>query len=186
MAEIGPIDPASAEAFDALAAAYRDHKPAGYEAAEGRLVARGVAAVPVLLTKLKDGRAETRELASMMVLRIVPETILVDVTYPLDRRSAVLARLVQALDDPSADVRANVVSALALFPEDMPAVLPALQKLLAAEMSHQRLMAVVALGNLGPKAAAATPAVTKLLEDGDADVRTAAKQTLELIRPVGE
>jgi hypothetical protein len=185
-AGIGPMDAASVEAFDALAAAYRDHKPADYETAEGRLIARGAAAVPLLLAKLTDSRAETRELASMMVLRIVPETILVDVNYPLERRTIVLERLTQALDDPSADVRANVASTLALFPEDLPALLPALRKLLAADMSHQRLMAVVAIGNLGPKASPATADVAKLLEDGDADVRSAAKQTLDLIRPLGE
>jgi HEAT repeat protein len=185
-AEIGPVDAASAAAFDALAAAYRDHKPADYEAAEGRLVVRGVRAVPVLLAKLTDARAETRELASMMVLRIVPETILIDATYPLARRTAVLSRLGRSLADPSADVRANIASTLALFPEDMPALVPALRKLLAAEMPHQRLMAVVALGNIGPKASSATADVTQRLEDSDADVRTAAKQTLALIRPPGE
>lgn len=52
---------------------------------------------------------------------------------------------------------------------------------LGSDDAGTRELAVIAIGNMGPKAASAAPKVRELLEDSDALVRVAARQTMELL-----
>ncbi len=62
-------------------------------------------------------------------------------------------------------------------------VVPGLIESLADESSQVRTQAVMALGQFGPKAHAATAALTKLLKDNDKTIQAAAAKSLKKIHP---
>ena len=177
---------AAASTFEELQTAYESQQPVDYQAAETKLLQFGVDAIPVLLDRLTGSGSTPRdsirqELASMMLLQIVPETLLVNPSFPKDLRIRVFQTLPRALDNPSADVRINIATALSLFQDPPPELVPALQGLLKSDAEHHRLMALVALGNLGPHSVTATADIREKLDDDSPDVREAARQALELM-----
>ncbi|WP_166828157.1 HEAT repeat domain-containing protein [Thalassoroseus pseudoceratinae] len=180
---------AAAHTFQEMQVAYESQKPDDYQVAEAKLLRFGPDAVPVLLDRLAAKNATTesttqQELASMMLLQILPETLLVDPSFPDDLRIRVFQVLPTALSHPSADVRINIATALSLFQDPPPQLVPALRGLLKSEAEHHRLMALIALGNLGPHSAVAMTDIRESLKDESADVREAAKRTLDLMATV--
>ncbi len=174
---------AAARTFRDLRQAYDAQKPAEYQAAEAKLLQFGPDAIPVLLDRLAEtaGSPIQQELASMMLLQILPETLLVDPAFPQDLRIRVFQVMPEALSHPSNDVRINIATALSLFQDPPPQLVPALQKLLSSDAEHHRLMALVALGNLGPHSVIATAEIRSRLNDENPEVREAAKRTLDLM-----
>lgn len=177
---------AATRTFEDLQQAYNTQKPADYQAAEAKLLQFGPDAIPVLLDRLATTGSDTessieQELASMMLLQILPETLLIDPAFPKDLRIRVFQVMPEALSHPSNDVRINVATALSLFQDPPPQLVPALQKLLSSEAEHHRLMALVALGNLGPHSVIATTEIRSKLNDESPEVREAAKRTLDLM-----
>jgi HEAT repeat protein len=91
-----------------------------------------------------------------------------------------LARL---LADKDEDVRNAACSALVWFMADAKLAVPVLIEILGENPDGQvRLMAAEKLGDIGPAAKEAVPALEKARQDKDEKVRKAAGEALEAIR----
>ncbi len=92
--------------------------------------------------------------------------------------------MTEALKDTDVDVR--FAAAEALVKLGVPGrVVPALIALLEDKRWYNRRWAAEILGDVGPPAKAATPALTKVLKDESEDVRKAAAEALKKIQPDG-
>jgi len=103
---------------------------------------------------------------------------------PSPTEGELVSRLIAALKDPDADVRANLAQALAKI--GPPAVEP-LTEALADPLPERRAGAATALGLLGSSAKGALPKLLDLLDDRDTEVRRQASQALvrvlSVVRP---
>ena len=100
---------------------------------------------------------------------------------PSDRE--LVSRLIAALKDPDADVRANLAQALAKIG---PAAVEPLSEALADPLPERRAGAAYALGLLGPVAKSALPQLLTLLDDTETDVRRQASQAIIRVLPVAK
>ena len=89
-------------------------------------------------------------------------------------------RLVAALKDPDADVRANLSQALAKIG---PTAVEPLTEALADPLPERRAGAAYALGLVGPVAKSALPQLLTLLDDKDTDVRRHASLAIVRVLP---
>ena len=97
---------------------------------------------------------------------------------PTDRE--LVDRLVAALKDPDADVRANLAQALAKIG---PTAVEPLSGALTDALPERRAGAAYALGLLGPVAKSALPQLVNLLDDKDTEVRRQASQAIIRVLP---
>ena len=97
---------------------------------------------------------------------------------PSDRE--LVNRLVEALKDPDADVRANLAQALAKIG---PPAVESLMAALADPLPERRAGAALALGLLGPTGRPALPKLLDLLDDKDTEVRRQASQSIVRVIP---
>ena len=97
---------------------------------------------------------------------------------PSDRE--LVNRLVAALKDPDADVRANLAQALAKIG---PTAVEPLSEALADALPERRAGAAYALGLLGPVARSALPQLLDLLDDKDTEVRRQASLAILRVLP---
>ncbi len=79
--------------------------------------------------------------------------------------------------------RSGAAKSLGYNQPDDKRVVPGIIESLADESSQVRTQAVMALGEFGPKAHAATAALTKLLKENDKKLRAAAATSLKKINP---
>ena len=94
-------------------------------------------------------------------------------------QEAAVPVLLEGLDDPDDQVREGIVFALRMTgPGAVPALIVACQD----KDAHMRAAAAELLGQIGPKAEAAIPALKERLQDGDAGVRQAATYALKAIK----
>lgn len=173
-------------AFQQMSQAFQGDRPERFSTAEQQLIAGGADSLPVLLKQLNKTNPVDRELASMLLLRILPETVLIDEKFSLEDRKLLAEKMQPALADDSPDVRGNIACTLSLFQDAGEETLKTLTELTTCDREHVRLMAVVSLGNLGSRAASAIPAVRKCLDDENADIAKAAEETLKLIAATPE
>ncbi|MBN9117595.1 MAG: HEAT repeat domain-containing protein [Planctomycetes bacterium] len=165
--------------------------------------ARARAAVPALLemvkgTKKEDADARREAIGLLGVLRVkgaAADELAkgLDSADPAERLAAVEAMsslrtkaagdsLCKALADPSADVRRAAAGQLRwIAGPSMPFAVEPLRKALAAADERVRRFALLALGKIGPKAAAAVPAVLRVL-NGTA---TGRKIVIEALAQIG-
>jgi HEAT repeat protein len=167
-----PTDPKAS--FHALLEAHRGQRPDVWEKAHSELIELGEAALPVYVEELKSDKRDARELAAMLLAQLGP--------HAAPAKDALLSVLV----DESANVRANAASALSLFPDTGPRILPVLSVLAEHDDLNTRKTAVFALGNLGEHDSAAIPLLTKALADGSPEVQASAADMLGRIGPPAE
>jgi HEAT repeat protein len=119
-------------------------------------------------------------LLSLASLLFGPVSLLL--AQPVDAEMALVKRLIEALKDPDPDVRQNLCSALAKV--GAPAVEPLLGALKDKTAPPERRAGVAyALGQIGPMARAAIPALLDALEDSDLDVRRQASFAISRLIP---
>ena len=171
---LGRLGPAAREAFEPIAARLASPEPTVREAAALTLGLLGVGpeeARPRLASALRDESPAVRKAALRSVQRF----------------------------GPSASYFAPDVLLMAVDKDDRPAVERFLKRLerrgpdprtipeLAAHLGHDnaavRLMAVKLLALAGPAAAPALPALERLREDPDPEVRTQARSACDQLRP---
>lgn len=99
---------------------------------------------------------------------------------PVDE--AIIAKLIDALDDADLDVRQNLGLALAKIG---PAAVEPLIKALQDDSAERRAGAAYALGSIGSGARAALPALLNLLKDPDVAVRRQVSYAISRIVPAG-
>lgn len=116
--------------------------------------AAGAAAVPALENALADANPRLRSLAAIALRSMGAQA------------SAALPGLIKALDDPDAFVRAPAAEALgAMGAAAVPAVDPLTRRLSSAgEQVYVQRSIATALGNIGPAASAAIPALQQALK----------------------
>ena len=100
---------------------------------------------------------------------------------PLPTDGGLIARLIAALKDPDADVRANLAQALAKIG---PTAVEPLIGALSDALSERRAGAALALGLIGTSAKAALPKLLELLDDKETEVRRHASQAIVRVLPV--
>lgn len=129
--------------------------PEEWDAAQTRILAEGVAAVPVLAGGLTSDNPVEREMAA---------TLLAVVGEGLEQAEQPLRN---ALRDESPYVRANAATALCQLPGTDEAVIPVLQKLLDSSDPNLRQIAATNLGNFDSESepAPAVKQVSGTLED---------------------
>ncbi|MHB1426956.1 MAG: HEAT repeat domain-containing protein [Gemmataceae bacterium] len=95
----------------------------------------------------------------------------------------VIPPLVIALKDSDEEVRLIAAQSLGNICEDSERVVPALIERVNNEKRTQpRIFAIQALGEYGPEAKAAIPALTRALKEGDQEVQAAAAQSINHIK----
>jgi len=100
---------------------------------------------------------------------------------PLPSDGDLVTRLIAALKDPDADVRANLAQALAkIGPTAVEPLLGALDD----GIPERRAGAALALGWIGTSAKAALPKLLELLDDKETEVRRQASQAIVRVLPV--
>lgn len=129
------------------------------------------AVLPALTAAFKDKYAEVRErvIAQLLGLR-TPE------------KGAVVPLLIEALDDPSANVRADAALTLGELGPAAEKAVPKLAAMLKDKENVNHWYAARSLGRIGPGAAAAAPALAEALKD-TVPVRRRATVALGLIGP---
>jgi len=132
----------------------------------GGLGATASPAVPSLVKSLHDESAVVRKYAAQSLGRLA-----------LHAASAA-GPLAKALEDPDEQVRRAAAQSLVTIGQ--PSVDPLVAQLKAAD-PNTRLLALAALGGLGPVAKPAVAAVRKLLDDQNPQVQTAAATILEVL-----
>ena len=144
----------------------------------------GSAAVPVLISRLKDEDAKTRLEAAESLGSIGPAAaaaVPALITLLKDERKVLIAEAVQAEwgfeADYTPEVRRCAVEALGRIG---PAAMPALLNALGDQEEGVRRCAVEALGRIGP---AAMPALLNALGDQEEGVRRRAVEALGRIGP---
>jgi HEAT repeat protein len=135
----------------------------------GELGADAREAVEPLIEALKDENVGMRNRAAFALGKIGPSA-----KDALDALGALLSD-----DDPA--VCGNALVALSRI--DSQAQVGPISEVLTNKWPHLRLRAVQALGKMGPKAKAASPALARALKDGDKQVRDAAFEALRIIDP---
>lgn len=118
-------------------------------------------ALTVLVAALKDANEEVRARAA-------------DAIHNIDELKTAPPALIEALADPSADVRHNVAHALGSIGDE--AAVPALKRALADSNSEVRRGVAEALAEIG--GADAITALMGLLKDGDPEIRRIAAEAL--------
>jgi hypothetical protein len=129
------------------------------------------AAVPALISALKDAAADVRRSAAEALGAISPVA------------EAAVPALAAALKDDDAKVRASAAEALGAIGPAAEAAVPALVAALKDDDAELRRQAANALGRIGPAAEAAVPALVAALKDDDARVRASAAEALGAISP---
>jgi HEAT repeat protein len=133
----------------------------------GGLGATASPAVPSLVKSLDDESAVVRKYAAQSLGRLALHA------------SSATGPLAKALGDPDEQVRRAAAQSLVTIGQ--PSVDPLVAQLKAAD-PNTRLLALAALGGLGPVAKPAIPAVRKLLDDQNPQVQTAATTILEVLQ----
>jgi HEAT repeat protein len=132
------------------------------------LVEIGLASVPALLELLRGGGARARKLAASALGEIVGTS------------AEVTAALLAALGDEDVEVRVNAVEALG-WKAASPSVVAGLSAALRDPAPDVRYSAAFSLGQLGPNAEAAVPALAEALHDENRYVPGYAVEALERI-----
>lgn len=129
---------------------------------------------PALVAALADPDPRVRRDAALALAATGP------------RSPAAVARLLAALTDPDAGVRVAAAAAAATLPAAAtPDLVPTLVRDLESPDRYRHLPAVSALARLGPRAAAALPALLAAFRTGDPALQTEIRILLEGLRPVG-
>ncbi|MEX0700946.1 MAG: HEAT repeat domain-containing protein [Planctomycetales bacterium] len=103
------------------------------------------------------------------------------------RRAQAVPVLAKLLDGQPEYIARTAAIALGNFEEQAAEAVPALGQALSADDAELRKWAASTLGRIGPPAQAAAPALEKLAaNDEDAEVRAAAREALERLRPKPE
>ncbi len=144
-------------AVKAVAEALADPDPEVRAAAAwalSQIGATGSQAIPALENALRDESARVRSLSAVALRSMGPKAV------------DAIPALIQALSDPAAHVRAPAADAIgAVGPAARAAVRPLSERLLAAgEQVYVLRSIAAALGNIGPDAAAALPALQRALK----------------------
>ena len=135
----------------------------------GDLGPAGAPAVPALVGALKDADLSVRRAAADSLGEIGPAA------------KASIPALVAALDDAAGSVTLNAIESLGQIGKaSVPALLEKLKE------QHFQLLATTVLGEIGPDASEAVPALTGLLNSKNIDVRREAMLTLASICPASK
>ncbi len=121
------------------------------------------------------------ELRTPKSLTALPRTQALDALKAIGPE-ATLA-LLTLLKNGSEKERRGAAKSLGYNQPDDKRVVPGLIESLEDESSEVRIQAVTALGEFGPKAHAATAALTKLLKENDEIIQAAAAMSLKKINP---
>ncbi len=167
---LGRLQVASPEAVEALGEAVRDPDQAMRHAALRALSQIGLpaeAALPAILDLLDSGDVKSRQLAARALGNIG--------YLEIEAEDA----LVAALADSAPEVRAAALAALVQTGAELPegSIAKLIEFLTAADIDT-RADAVVALGQLGPRAAEAVSAIETALADESSEVRHSAAWAL--------
>jgi NADH dehydrogenase len=147
-----------------------EQEPAQQEAVAA-LSRLGQAAVPELITALKDSDWHIRNQAAVALGAIGPTA-----------KEAVPA-LIDVLQEQDKYFRAHGAAALGRIAKEAKAAVPALMKALKDSEEDVRREAAAALGRIGPEAREAIAALVELVQDARKPVRKQAIQALEEIDP---
>ena len=199
---LGELHPPAAEAPPALATALGDADPSVRATAAASLGKIGLPAAAALLEVVAHEKGAVREAAGTLIVRLYSSWERFDAsTGPGHdvssgaRREAIVALaeasppdglvaqvLSGALRDPDPGVRLAALQHLSMASTNLQPVLVGLAVCLSNESAAVRELAAKNLGNMGPAAKRATPALARLLRDDDAAVRTAAQEALEKLQ----
>lgn len=177
LAAIGGAGPAGEEAATAVGDLCLDKDPEVRHQATDTLLALGSAArqaYPAVLRALEHPDAEVRANA-LPALAVFPERI-----------QDWIPRLTRALEDSDLTVSEAAIGLVGTLGHDAAPVSGALVGLLtASEDPRSQTRAISALGAIGPGAAAAIPALTRLLAQGEPNVRARVPSALASVDPSG-
>lgn len=174
LAELGPATRAD---VPVLQAALRDPKLVIRRYAVttlARLDLEPATATPIFLEALRDESADIRAIAAGMLEQHDPKL-----------RTAVLAALVNALEDPDQSVRQTARQSVRRLPPAA-ADLPLLSATLNGKTVEARLYAAFALEQLGPTAGPTVPVLLEFVNDPEIEVRTGVIRALGAIGPGAE
>jgi HEAT repeat protein len=167
---LGRLYASSPEAVAVLGEAARDPDEAMRHAALRALSRIGLpaeAALPAILEQLESGDVKSRQLAARALGNIE--------YLEIEAEDA----LVAALEDSEPGVRAAALAALVQTGAELPeGSIAKLAEFLSAQDADARADAVLALGQLGPQAAEALPAIEIALVDESSDIRHSAAWAL--------
>ncbi|WP_298869310.1 HEAT repeat domain-containing protein [uncultured Gimesia sp.] len=152
--------------FQKLLAIRLDPDPDEWLKADKQLSAFGKTAIPTLITEMASSDLSARELASMYLAGLGPES----------KEAAPV--LEKALKDDSPFIQVNAASTLTHFPEYRNKAVPVLITLTKHEDPNTRLTAIHALGNLEPHSEDQLNAIKTTLTDSDTEVQLAAIKIL--------
>jgi HEAT repeat protein len=167
---LGRLYASSPEVVAALGEAARDPDEATRHAALRALAQIGLpaeAALPTILDQLASGDAKSRQLAAR---------VLGNIEYlEIEEEDA----LVAALEDSEPAVRAAALAALVQIDAELPeGSIAKLAGFLTSQDADARADAIQALGQLGPDAAEALPAIEVALTDDSSEIRHSAAWAL--------
>jgi HEAT repeat protein len=167
---LGGLAVTSPRAVDALGEATRDPDEAVRHAALRALSQIGLpaeAALPAIVEQLESGDVKSRQLAARALGNIG--------YLEIEEEDA----LVAALEDTAPGVRAAALAALVQTGSELPeGSIGKLTEFLTAQDAGIRADAVLALGQLGPRAAEAIPAIEIALADESSEIRHSAAWAL--------
>ncbi|MCH9656125.1 MAG: HEAT repeat domain-containing protein [Planctomycetes bacterium] len=152
--------------FQKLLAIRLDPDPDEWLKADKQLSAFGKTAIPTLITEMASPDLSARELASMYLAGLGPES-----------KEAAPA-LEKALRDDSPFIQVNAASTLTHFPEYRNKAVPVLITLTKHDDPNTRLTAIHALGSLEPHSEDQLNAIKSTLTDSDTEVQLAAIKIL--------
>jgi HEAT repeat protein len=130
------------------------------------------AAVPMLIEALNDETQSVRCDAAVALGR-----------YEEPQRGAALPALLDALQDKDEWVRCMAAKSLARYRAGAQQAVPTLAQILGSERPALRGHAAVILGEFGPAASSAVPALQKARHDVDKFVHDAAEKALQAVTP---
>jgi len=186
------LSPQDAERVAGLIKQLGAEKWSQREAASRTLAASGETAIPGLLRAVRGGDEEVRYRAAELLKKLLPKARIVRLLYDCVRKRRVSGQeAVKRMGGPERAVSAlvefrglagidatNRTRALQVMGYCGPAALEILTASLGSADTGSRRVAVSALGQLGPDAAGAVPALAKLAADEDKGVRQALAAAL--------
>jgi HEAT repeat protein len=170
LADIGPtVGPAGVQALTDALSDYSQIVRNKAVIALGKLQPLSLSAAPTIEKLLHEPAGiSPRANAARVLYAMRPEA----------EEVVVKALLQDLIDSAEPDLAARVLADIDFECDIVQRIVP----LLEDEKRYTRQYAVIALGNMGPAAADAEPALTKLLKDEAQEVREAARNSLEQIR----
>jgi hypothetical protein len=166
------LGPRASGALPQLAPLLTNANPAIRFLAGSALGGIGTNSLPVLLSAWTNRTLQT----DLGALRMAWSTLGTNA-------SPAVPLLIQLLDDKDEGVAATSAALLGINPIEPQLAVPALTSRIPGTNARVRFCAVYALGNFGPQAREAAPLLLRALNDNDASVRAAARDSLREVAP---